>query len=243
MKKILLGALILFTISPRSFAQREIDHPTEGDKHFPYMGFSDVTFPIAIPGKDYSLSTLIDGQNISGTPFMADDWRKGTILLKNGALYENYKLKYDIYHQELLFLTKGKEMVVTDPVQEFIIADDKGDLHHFINADMYKNLDHQQFYEILLIENRGHLLKANSMTIANSDEIANAKVNKYLKPREAYYYYDKATGITRQFNFSSTSVEKALQLTPEQENALSFPGYHFNDESDIMKFFRVYLQS
>ena len=134
-------------------------------------------------------------------------------------------------------------MVVTDPVQEFIIADEQGGLHHFINADMYKNLDHPQFYEILLIENRGHLLKANSMAIANSDEIANAKSNKYLKPGEAYYYYDKASGKTRQFNFSPASVKQALQLTPEQENSLSFPRYHFNDESDIMKFFRVYLQS
>lgn len=254
MKKLFIFSLILFASSTAAIAQRILqisgappvptsDGPVISMPGFPYMGFTDINMPLRVVDKDYSLVTLIDGNYISGSPFFIDDWRLGTILLKNGSRYTNYKLKYDSYHQEILFLRDEKGMVITDPVQEFIITDASGNPHHFINADMYGSKGKPQFYEILIDATRGHLLKANRMVVATADRIMNTKESQYLKPTEEYFYYDKGSGKAGSFGLSPNGVQHVLQLTPDQEDKLFFSRYNFNDEKDLMTFFRMYLKS
>ena len=206
-------------------------------------GFSNLTFPYKTDPQNYTLTTVIDGENIAGTPYLDFQWRRGTILLKDGRIFDSYLLKFDTYHQEVMFLNGKDSMDVADPIKEFIIEDRKGDVHHFINAEEYKKQKSPLFYEVLAEEKRGQLLKTQHAVAATKDALTNAKVNKYITIESEYFYYDKASGKVIPMKFSASSVKSAIRLTPEEENTLFFSGYRFNDEDDLVKFFREYLKS
>lgn len=206
-------------------------------------GFSTLNFPYKTDPQNYSLSTLIDGEIIAGTPYLDFEWRRGTILLKDGKIFDSYLIKFDTYHQVVMFLSGKDSLEVSDPIKEFILEDRKGEVHHFINAEEYKKQKKALFYEVLTEEKRGQLLKTTHAVASTSDEITNAKENKRLKFAYDYFYYDKASGKVTPLKFSAGSVRSALNLTQQQENDLFFSGYRFNDEEDLLKFFRVYLKS
>lgn len=206
-------------------------------------GFSNLNFPYKTDPQNYYLSTLIDGELIAGTPYLDFDWRKGSIILKDGKTFDNYLLKFDTYHQVVMFLSGKDSLEVSDPIKEFTIEDRKKEKHYFINADEYKKQKKPLFYEVLVGERRGQLLKTIRTKATTSDEITNAKENKRLKFVYEYFYYDNATGKTSPVKFSAASVKSAIGLTQQQENELFFTSAHFGDEDDLVTFFRAYLKS
>lgn len=206
-------------------------------------GFSNLTFPYKTDPQNYSLNTLIDGEIIAGTPYLDYEWRRGTILLKDKRVFDTYLLRFDTYHQEVMFLNGKDSLDVADPIKEFILEDRKGEVHHFINADEYKKQKSPLFYEVLAEEKRGQLLKTQRAVAATKDALTNARVNKYITIESEYFYYNKATGKVVPLKFTAGSVRTATGITPQEENNLFFSGYHFNDEDDLVKFFREYLKS
>ena len=234
MKKIFLSLLIAFSFAASSNAQTGIVFSN---------GFSNLVFPYKTDPQNYSLNTLIDGEFIAGTPYLDFQWRKGSILLKDGKSFDNYLLKFDTYHQVVMFLAGKDSLEVSDPIKEFTIDDHKGETHHFVNAAEYKKQKKPLFYEILAEEKRGQLLKTTRAIATTSDAITNAKENKRLKFVYEYFYYDNATGKTTPLKFSKASIKNAIGLTPQEENELFFSSAALNDEDDLVTFFRVYLKS
>lgn len=65
-------------------------------------------------GRDYN--------HMKGSPFLFEDWVKGTVKLTNGIVYENVSLMYDQVKDQLIFSTEdGKSFSFMYPVYEFTL--------------------------------------------------------------------------------------------------------------------------
>ncbi len=202
----------------------------------------NIILPEKARAEDAQLQTLIDGEYILGVPYMVNTWQPGVVLLKNGNTYGNYKLKYDLYNQVVVFLNGKDSLEVADPIKEFQLEEDSVSYHHFINADLYGKISKPLFYEVLVETPKGHLLKAYRMVVSTTDRIINARQDKFLNRVNDYYYYNATNGKVIPLGHSAGTVLSALKLSPEQQAQLHFFTYNFDNEKDLVKFFNVYLQ-
>jgi hypothetical protein len=194
-------------------------------------------------GGDAVYHTLIDGAYILGTPYISDEWQKGVVLLENGSSFDNYLLKYDTYHQRLVFQSDKNAMEITDSIREFILEGKDSAQYHFINAAEYGKTDKPLFYEVLVEEKKGHLLKAHHKTITTTDRIINSVVQQSITPYDEYFYYDATSGKVVPVQLTAFSVISVLKLTQVQQDILHFSNYRFAEEDGLIRFFRNYLRN
>ena len=71
-------------------------------------------------GKTYS---EYEKDNITGSPFLFDEWRDGAIVLTNGKLYANIKLKFDVLNNKFLFYKNDSVYEFLDVLQKVILID------------------------------------------------------------------------------------------------------------------------
>jgi len=232
---LILAAALFF--STRSFAQslpQFASTYTDSYLRMPYKLF---------PDDNRQPVTLIDGAYVRGLPFLDMMWRSGYVKLKNGNVYSSYKLKFDTYRQVVVFLDDKDSLDVADPINEFSITDKDGLSHRFINADEYKPQKNPLFYEILLNDKKGTLLKVHQTKVKASAELSNIASERSLYQSYEYLWYDRPTDKIHKLPLSAAGIKDALKLSEVDANKMAFDSYRFNNEDDLFNFFNVYIQN
>lgn len=186
-------------------------------------------------------TTIIDGMKVAGVPFLYDQWLPATITLEDGRVFNNYNIKYDIYHQSVFFMNGKDSMEVADPIKDFVL---EGPLRKmsFTNAGLYKKQKRPLYYEILVDAAKGQLLKANKKVLSSDgSSLVDAANAKFFKKTSEYFYYNIATDKLVQVGNNAQSIKSDLKLTKEQEEKLNFSSYDFSNDTDVIVFFKAYL--
>lgn len=68
-------------------------------------------------GRVFEVSKYAD---VNGTPFLVDEWMAGDVRMSEG-LYQNLRLKFDVYEQVLYFEREGQAFSFKDPVKGFTL--------------------------------------------------------------------------------------------------------------------------
>lgn len=143
-------------------------------------------------------------EGVKGSPFFVDQWINGTVYLENGKIYKDLPLKYDVYQNELLALTRGQAIYVTrNIINSFVLQPDS--LEHEIKftkvkaASNHKGIDEDQFFRVLhkgeytLYELQNRIfLKANYQGAYS----ANKPYDKF-ESTTRYYYLDPDNNFER----------------------------------------------
>lgn len=186
-------------------------------------------------------TTMIDGNRVAGFPFLYDQWLPATITLQDGRVFENYKIKYDTYHQIVFFLSGKDSLEVADPIKDFTLEAPLRKMS-FTNAGLYKKQKRASYYEILFDAAKGQLLKANKKILGtDGSSLVDAANAKYFKTASEYFYYNITTDKLIQIGNTAQSIRSDLKLTKEQEEKLNFSSFDFSNDTDIITFFKSYL--
>ncbi|MCC9135880.1 hypothetical protein ACFSKU_17800 [Pontibacter silvestris] len=153
--------------------------------------------------------------DVKGSPYLADEWYKGTVELTNGTIYDEMNLMYDQVKDELIFKAAGEQAQAFEAssVYAFTIHLQKDGLPEekknyrkgFIPVDGAPDM---AFYEVLA-DGQTQLLKRTKKVVF--EEIPYGSSTKVKDIRESSYYYIARSGKLVKIKADKKSVLKALK--------------------------------
>jgi len=188
--------------------------------------------------------TIIGGRKVMGTPFLFKDWLEGVIITPDGRVYPNYTLQYNVQNQTVSFSNGTDSLEVNEAVKEFSLKFKLGD--SVITSRFISSAEYQKgklfFYELLLDDEKGQLLKTNQKVVATQPfDMIGADTKKYLKLENEYFYYNRTTKKITRIS-TAADIRTALQLTDQQMNELQVNSIDVVNEVDLLRVFKSYLQ-
>lgn len=189
--------------------------------------------------------TIIDGQRVLGIPFLFLEWQDGSLTTPDNRVYTDYKYKYNVENQTISFINGKDSMEVNEEIKEFTLKVLKKDSVinvRFVHGNQYqKRVNAPFYYEVLLDNDKGQLLKLNKKVVTTvGDGILAARTSKYLKLEPSYYYYDKQTKKLIRIK-ETTDITTIIPLTEEDKKELSPDSFDFGNEENTIKFFKQYF--
>ena len=129
--------------------------------------------------------------DVKGSVYLLDDWSMGIVKSTDGKVSKDYKLKYNLVEDQLLFLGKDGEtpMKFSSAIKEFQIAE-KG-LYRNGYPALKKNTQ-LNYYEVLA-DGKVQLLKRNNKTITEYREYNSATTTRKIADNFEYYFYKGET--------------------------------------------------
>lgn len=126
--------------------------------------------------------------NINGSPFFVEEWLPGVMYMKDGARANKFKLRFDAYNNELLFLNGNDPLVVVNPMTGFDITNFSGTTFRFRCG--YPAIDkntEKSFYQLMEEGPSASLIKLVKKTILTIEEYNKAGGTKEFNLSETYF--------------------------------------------------------
>lgn len=175
--------------------------------------------------------------DVEGSPFLANEYNKGTVKMANGITFKDILIKYNQVDDVLYFQGKNDDILsFVEPVMEFTIGYIKGGKiinGHYRNGypSTGKNTD-KSFYEVLT-DGTAQLLKRTSKSIfknkpynsATETQTVNEDVNYYIftggklmqikKDKKTIFSVlsNKQTELEAYINYNSLNLKNDGDLT------------------------------
>lgn len=186
-------------------------------------------------------ATQINGETVQGTPFFLDTWVNGELTTLDGRIY-NFPFRYNAYRQVVNFVNGKDTLDVTDAIKKFSLYSQVGDTAiqlQFVNASQYKKENKTFYYQVVLDNEKGQLLKTNQKIIRSLTEgLLAAQGKKYFDLSSDYFYYDRTTKKLIKIKTDGSNLGQILKT-----DGNDLKNYNFSDEEDIIKFFSNYFQN
>jgi hypothetical protein len=190
--------------------------------------------------------TIIDGQKVLGIPFLFHEWLNGSLSTPDGRVYTDYKFKYNVENQTIHFLSGKDSMEANEDIKEFTLKIEKKDsliTLRFVHANQYqKKVNQPVYYEVLLDDEKGQLLKLNKKVVATSgDGLLAARTMKYLKLESSYFYFDKSTKKLHKIK-ENTTLSSIISIPEEIKKDLHEDTFDMTQEDNIIRLFKLYFE-
>ena len=187
-------------------------------------------------GKYASEKTTI---NVSGSPYLTDDWAAATIKMKSGLMVKE-KVKYDLLDDILYFKsTDGKFMTFAEPVSEFRIEEGSGAGLYRNNYDNSRFGSKTTFYQVLF-DGKVKLLKRVNKGVNDVMEYNAASPTKTITQKVRYY----AVSVDGTFVEVKPAKKDILNIMnskkAEVDKFLSSSHIDFKADADLVTLFTYY---
>lgn len=163
-----------------------------------------------IRGKPF---TNPDASNIEGSPLLNQDWGKGTVYFKDGAVAQNLDLKFNLEKNELYFNREGEMFLFNDPIMSFRMnyssGSGKKDVHFRSGYPVNGRLLKETFYEVLEDGAKFHFVAYRFTYLADSYRYG-GQSKKVFTENEELYVFDVAFGKMVKVKRSEASLVEAL---------------------------------
>lgn len=188
-------------------------------------------------GRDYN--------HMKGSPFLFEDWVKGTVKLTNGIVYENVSLMYDQVKDQLIFSTEdGKSFSFMYPVYEFTlqkeitstVTDERKFRSGFPPVD---GASAGAFYEVL---NDGETILLKRASKAIVEERPDGSIVKEKLIKESVKYYIASPDKMVKINKSKKSILAAFEAPklPQVETYIKTNRLSLKEEGHLIKVLAYY---
>jgi hypothetical protein len=188
--------------------------------------------------------TIINGERVLGVPFLYAEWHKGSLSTPDGRVYTDYGFKYNVENQTVFFINGKDSLEVNEDIKEFTLTVAKNDTTFesikFVNANQYQKSSRVSYYEIVMDNERGTLLRLNEKKVASlGDGLLASKAQKYLKLERTYFYYDKQKKKLSKIK-STENMLSILKISDEDAKKMQLNQYDLTKEEDIIAFMLAY---
>jgi hypothetical protein len=176
---------------------------------------------------------------LSGSPYLTNDWTKGSIILGDGKVVENLDIKFDQFTDAILYKNdNGEELEVAEPVKEFKVKIKNIDRLFRAGFKPVGSNTETNFYEVL-VDGSLKFLKRFKKEIMTTRDYNATSDTKTVTEKISYYIVKDNQPILVLKN------EKAiLEAIGEKENELNDfikqNKLKLKDEGDIIKIIEQY---
>lgn len=184
-----------------------------------------------------------NSSNISGTPYISNNWSKGTILTTSNQLHKDMEIKYDLFNKILLFKNKTGEVLQSSiPVKEFTVQSMvKNVLVERLFRSGYlptADLGTDTFYEVLY-NGDVQFLKLNKKVLFEEREYSGTTVKTYQD--KISYFIALKNNAPELVNKNAASVVKAIgDREAELNDYIKNQKLNLRDDADIIKLLSYY---
>jgi hypothetical protein len=152
-------------------------------------------------------------ENVSGSPYIADGYRLGRIVLKSRKAFDSVAVRFNAYNNEINFIQDGQKFAIDEAyeVSYYDVPGDSSTLMVFRSG--YPAIDKQAtntYYQLVAGGNDIHLIKLIRKTLQEFKvDGTGMPVRKELVTHIAWYIYSEKDGM-HPVSSSRKSIEKAL---------------------------------
>ena len=177
---------------------------------------------------DAAAYAIIDGQKVVGSLYWHPDWLQGILHTADGRKINGFQFKYDIYYQTMQFFNGKDSLEMVEPTIELDLISKTGDSTvtvRFINSQQYDKKSPPVFYQVLLDDSKGQLMKLNQLKIEDLNEGLTVRDGKKaFKSANSYYYYDKQKQKLTKLKSGNRNIFAAMN-----KKEIDLPGINLND--------------
>ena len=147
---------------------------------------------------------------VEGSPYLYEDWRSGTFTDVDGKNRGSFKMRYNIYDDELEIIKDNKAISINHKiVKEFEVFKLGGEGRSLFRSGYPANNEYGEanFYKVLNDDGEFNLLKKYNCTITNLETkgYGESTLTQKFLPSSKYYIYSEKTGFTK-INKSKKSI-------------------------------------
>lgn len=185
----------------------------------------------------------IDGHNVLGNPYYGYKWLEGHLETMDGKRVGPVSLRYELYHQQLQLLNGKDSITITDEIKEFtLFLPESLSAKRFINSNLVKKERKSFYYEVLIDNKKGQLLKTHKLTLEhNSPGIPSSEGIRRFVFHDHYYFFNKDSGKLSRISSGGSNITSVLKLDQNLQKQLNFTNFNFNTESGLINFFNSYF--
>ena len=174
-----------------------------------------------------------------GSPFLNPDWGGGTVTYKDGRVFNNVEVQYNLMTNELYFKKAEEIFLFTDTVSSFqvtySIKDEAKSEKFQAGYPAVEKLTVEQFYQVLAEGPKVHFLLHKYVKRIESYHYSEGKKINYF-PYEDYYLYDVANGSMKKIKKGEDAVLEALPAYAEQiKSIIKSQKLRLKDTGDMTK--------
>ncbi|RNI25894.1 hypothetical protein [Rufibacter latericius] len=177
--------------------------------------------------------------NVEGSPYLLDNWSKGTMTLTDGSKYKDIELKYDMV--EGILLVKNKHGVVLEPLlpaSEFSLEDPFAKRVFINGSTLEKDLSKNPYLEVLST-GKVDLLKRNYKVIREEKAYNSASITKRFVELSTYFI-KKGDKLIKVKN-DAKSVLAVLGTNQDVlKEYISANKLNLKEDEDLVKLFAFY---
>jgi hypothetical protein len=134
----------------------------------------------------------IKPNNIEGSPYLGDDWGKGSVYFKKGKIVDSLTLRFNIKDNQLLFRQDGQTLYFMDEVLSFTYTyPEGGDIQEVYFKSGYPGKSREGekiFYKVLAGGEQYELLQLPGIMI-QEEYVYNGLNKRKYKPTTEWYVY------------------------------------------------------
>ncbi|RZK49114.1 MAG: hypothetical protein EOO99_06955 [Pedobacter sp.] len=174
------------------------------------------------------------GEEITGNPFLFDDWKNVTIIFTDGS-FQNMQadIKYNLIAHEILVKINGQDGVFREDIKEFILKEGEK-IHVYRKGFTGSGLRNNAFVEVLA-DGSIIFLKQTEKIIIESKGYNTAGVEK--KVGESIRYYFVKDGVVKEIKLNEKAIFEYLN-SPEAEAYVKANKLNLKKESDVASLLR-----
>jgi hypothetical protein len=206
-----LSILFLFIVSI-SNAQTSTSVVTSGGRT---VGVFDNIYGAVIP--------VIKPDNTDGSPFLSDDWNKGTVVFKKGKRADSLPLKFDIVNNKVYFKQDSLVLEFLEEVSFFRFNYQEGTA---LKTASFKNgypedgaLNSATFYQVFAEGSSYHLLK-HLKRIINEEYVYNDPAKSKYVVQDVWYVFDVKKMQLMQVKPNKAFLKKKLKADSDRIDEL-----------------------
>ena len=180
-----------------------------------------------------------DASNIEGTPLLNQDWGKGTVYFKDGAVAQNLDLKFNLEKNELYFNRESEMFLFNDPIMSFRMKYSSGsgsrEVHFRSGYPVNGRLLKETFYEVLEDGAKFHFVAYRFTYLADSYRYG-GQSKKVFTENEELYIYDVAFGKMLKIKRSESSLVEVLPDYKDKiTSVISYNKLKLKSNDDVKK--------
>ena len=203
------------------------------------------------PNQQGSLQTFDERyKRIRGNPFLSERRVDGKVRMRNGHVFDELQIKYDLYRDQLVVKRRDGAEVIPEKarIQEFVLTPRAKDSLHFIRIDYlsnYRKFPTNQFAQVLY-EGESALLAVHRKKLIKADYQGayrdNCPYDLFGEAMATYHFID-SDGKAAKLKPSHKHITRLLKNKIKVVNrSVTEEGIDFEDSHDLVRLIRYYDQ-
>lgn len=183
---------------------------------------------------------LKDYTNVTGFPYLNDNWTKGSVTTMKGKVYNNLFLKYDLVEDVVYFKSdKDESLLFIDPIKSFELDLDnniESFTNGFLSVDNYTYLS---YYQVIFKGDKMTLLIKDKKYISETKPYNSATTERKFIENNTYYIF--RNGKMEKFKPSKKDILALFNDKSEQVSSfIKTSNIDFKNNIDLVKVFDFY---